>query len=204
MPPSRPNRNTAFTAAASLASAGALLSTLYYLDIPSMLNKRVESRKVTKRSFNPATAPSLADFKLLTSQQTLKSTYPLAKRIEKNVPIYDCRHFDISDLSSSKIDQLQDELYHNLTAGPGVYVLKHFFPPDSIATVEAANAAYETIIADEKAVSGAKGDHFAAGNANDRIWNSFSKHALHDPESFVDYFSNPWFKVSKLRWRLQI
>ena len=192
MAPPTPSRSTALTAAASLATAATLLSTLYYLDIPSLLSSRAESRKVTKRSFDPTTKPSLSDFRLCCEQVTLKSTYPLAKRIEKNVPIYDCRDFDLSD--ARKIDRLQDELYHNLTAGPGAYVLKHFFP--STAVIDAANAAYDQIIAAEKAANGKKGDHFAPTSANDRIWNSFSKHALADPANFVAYFSNPWFKVA--------
>ena len=192
MPRPSPNRSTALAAAASIASVVGLLGSLYYLDVPSMLTQRVQSRQVTKRKFDSSTAPSLADFKILCSQRTLNSTYPLAKRIEKNIPIYDCRDFDLSD--TAKIDQLQDELYHNLSSGPGAYVLKHFFP--SLTTIDAANTAYDTIIAAEKAANGARGDHFAPGSANDRIWNSFSKHALTDPANFVDYFSNPWFKVA--------
>lgn len=191
MPPSTPSRNTAFTAAASVASVAGLIGSFYYLDIPSMLSRRVESRKVSKRNFNASTAPSLAEFKILCDQFTLKSTYPLAKSIEKNIPIYDCLAFDLSN--TKKIDQLQDELYHNLTSGPGVYVLKNFFPNTSV--LDTANSAYDSIIAAEKAASGEKGDHFAPGSANDRIWNSFSKHALTDPRNFYDYFSNAWFKV---------
>lgn len=192
MVPSTPNRNTALAAAASIASVVGLIGTLSYLDIPSMLSQRVQARKVTKRNFSPSTAPSLVDFKVACDQVTLKSTYPLARSIQKNIPIYDCRDFDLSN--SAKIDRLQDELYHNLTSGPGVYVLKHFFSDTRV--VDAANDAYEKIIADEKAASGAKGDHFAPGSANDRIWNSFSKHALANPENFYEYFSNPWFKVA--------
>lgn len=191
MPQTSPSRNTALTAAASIASVASLIGSLYYLDIPSMLNRRMEARKVTKRNFDASKAPSLVDFRLLCDQTTLKSTYPLAKTIAKNIPIYDCRDFDLSN--AAQIDRLQDELYHNLTSGPGAYVLKYFFP--DATTIDAANEAYDGIIAAEKAASGEKGDHFAPGSANDRIWNSFSKHALADPQNFYDYFSNVWFKV---------
>ena len=94
-----------------------------------------------------------------------------------------------------QMDQLQDELYHNLTTGPGVYVLKRFF--SDLGTVDASNATYDHIIARELQQSGekAKGDHFAPASANSRIWNSFSKHGLQDPDSFFKYFSTPWFKV---------
>src|SRR5277367_1514168 len=49
-----------------------------------------------------------------------------------------------------------------------------------------------SIIASEKASSTSKGDHFASTGSNDRIWNSFSKHGLADPSSFISYYSNPW------------
>lgn len=187
MPRPGPNRSSALAAAASLASLGALLGTLYYLDISALLSQRVQARKVEKRAFDASTAPSLSELKLLCDQITLHSTYPLAQRIERNIPIYDCRDFDLADLK--RIDRLQDELYHNLTSGPGVYVLKRFFPDTEV--IDTANEAFDSIIATEKAVNGSKGDHFAPTSANDRIWNSFSKHALADPESFVEYFSNP-------------
>ena len=192
MPSSGPSRNTAITAAATVASVAGVVGSLYALNIPSLLSQRVKARKVEPRNFSASSKPSLAELKLLTEQITLPSTYPLATAIEKNIPIYDCRKFNLSN--ARKIDQLQDELYHNLVSGPGVYVLKHFFP--DTAVLGAANAAYDRIIAREKEASGEKGDHFAPGSANDRIWNSFSKHALEDPESFTEYFSNPWFKLA--------
>jgi ectoine hydroxylase-related dioxygenase (phytanoyl-CoA dioxygenase family) len=55
---------------------------------------------------------------------------------------------------------------------------------DHVSTV------FDSIIAKEKQSS--KGDHFAAGGSNDRIWNSFSKHGLSDPQSFTQYYDNKW------------
>ncbi|TKA71730.1 hypothetical protein B0A55_08532 [Friedmanniomyces simplex] len=194
MPPSTSGRNTAaIAAAATAASIASIASLLYYLEIPSLLQQRVQARTVGgPRCYSPNAKPSLPEFKLLTQQETLRETYPLASRIEKNTPIYDCASFDLTDVSAT--DKLQDELYHNLTSGPGVYILKHFFLDPSI--IDATNQAFEEIIAYEhQASGGAKGDHFAPGNANARIWNAFSKHALQDPESYVQYFSNPWFKL---------
>lgn len=173
-----------------------LLGTLYYLDIPSFLRRRLQSApKVTPRCHDANTPPSLADFKVLTQQQTQKTTYPLAKTIQKNIPIYDCSTFDLSSSSgTSQIDALQNELYHNLTVGPGVYILKNFFT--DLSVLDSTNTAYDTIIAREQSgTGGQKGDHFAPASANARIWNSFSKHCLQDPQSFVSYFSNPWFRI---------
>lgn len=180
------------TAAATLATAAGVLGTLYYLDIPSFLRQRVKAKQVEERCYSSKTRPSLTELVAITQQVTAKSTYPLARRVEKNIPIYDCDDFDLKN-GMEKINRLQDELYHNLTSGPGVYVLKHFFSDPAI--IEDANAAFAAIIQSELEQTGEKGDHFAPESANSRIWNSFSKHALQDPESFTAYFSNPWFKI---------
>lgn len=185
-------RSGALTAAATLATAGGLLGTLYYLDIPSFLRQRVKAKEVEPRCYSSNTRPSLTEFITLTQQVTAKSTYPLSRRIERNIPVYECEDFDVND--ADRIDALQDELYHNLTSGPGVYVLKRFFSDTS--TITAANNAFEAIIRDELAKTGEKkGDHFARASANSRIWNSFSKHAAQDAESFAAYFCNPWFRI---------
>ena len=191
MPPRSRDRTGAIAAATTVASIAGLLGTLYYLDIPSLLNKRVKSRKVEPRCYSTKYPPSLAAFKTLTQQVTVKETYPLAADLKQNIPIYDCKDFDLGD--ADQLDQLQDELYHNLVSGPGVYVMKHFF--NNLEAIDTANKAYEEIIDSELEASGAKGDHFSAAGMNSRIWNSFSKHALQDAESFTVYFSNPWFKV---------
>ena len=194
MTPRSRDRTGAIAAATTIASVAGLLGTLYYLDIPSLLRKRVKSRKVEPRCYSIDSPPSITEFKTLTQQITLKETYPLATSIQKNIPIYDCKDFDLRD--EEQIDSLQDELYHNLTAGPGVYVLKHFFT--DLSTIDSANKAYDSIIASElnANTTGVKGDHFAPASANSRIWNSFSKHCIQDPESFTHYFSNPWFKIT--------
>lgn len=181
-------KSRAFTAAASIASVAGLLGILHYLDIPSLLQQRAKSRKVSSRCYSEDERPSLAAFKTLVEQIAIKETYPLASDIQKNIPIYDCR-------TISKEQELawQDELYHILVDGPGVFVLQNFFTNHS--SIDSANEAYETIIQRELAQTGVKGDHFAAAGTNSRIWNSFSKHCLQDSQSFVEYFSNPLFKL---------
>jgi ectoine hydroxylase-related dioxygenase (phytanoyl-CoA dioxygenase family) len=146
---------------------------------------------VEPRCYSNKSPPSITAFKALTAQITLKSTYPLCAEVKKNIPIYNCNDLDLAN--PDQLDKLQDELYHNLVSGPGVYVMKHFF--NNLDTIDQASAAFDEIIASELQATGAKGDHFAPASANSRIWNSFSKHALQDPESFAAYFSNPWFKV---------
>jgi len=135
--------------------------------------------------------PSLAAFKILTQQTTLKETYPLAASISQNVPIYDCARFDLE--KEAGMERLKDEWYHILLSGPGVFVLKHFSPADKTNIIDGANAAYAAIIEREASSNKSKGDHFAPGSANARIWNSFSKHCLESPRNFTEYFSNPLF-----------
>ncbi|KAK5694025.1 hypothetical protein LTR97_009643 [Elasticomyces elasticus] len=185
-PSMQAGRSTAITVAATAASIASIAGLLYHLEIPSLLQQRVKARRVGPRCYSSKTKPSLPELRILTQQQTLHETYPLASTIEKNIPIYDCAAFDLTDT-----ERLQDELYHNLVSGPGVYVLKNFFADTSV--IDSTNLAYEDIISRELQASGAKGDHFGTGNS--RIWNAFSKHALQEPESYVRYFSNPWFKV---------
>jgi ectoine hydroxylase-related dioxygenase (phytanoyl-CoA dioxygenase family) len=194
MPPpaTRPGVTTALAAFASLA---AIVTTIHYLELPSLLAQRKKARKVGKRCYDASDEKySLASFATLTSQLTLPSTYPLATEIQKNVPIYDALDFDLTDNNSRHVEALKDELFHILYDGPGVYVLKNFFTDMDV--LDSANAAFATIIEKElKETDGAKGDHFAPASANSRIWNSFSKHCLQDPESFVKYYSNPLFRL---------
>ncbi|KXL47465.1 hypothetical protein M433DRAFT_76969 [Acidomyces richmondensis BFW] len=170
-----------------------LVGALYYLDIPKLFRQRFKNRKVEPRCFSVEEKPSLSAFAALTSQRTFEETYPLASRIEKNIPIYESKGFDLSDRDF--VDQLQDEFHHILLHGPGVLVIQNFFSDRSV--IDATNAAYDAIIQSEAEGDGkrAEGDHYAPAGANARIWNSFSKHALHDPSSFSMYHSNPLFPI---------
>lgn len=156
---------------------------------PFMTNKKnVGSRCYTQDHFS-----SIEDFAQLISRTTSSETYPLARHIEKNVPLYDHGDFDLDD--GNFVERLQDEWYHVLLNGPGVFVIKNFIK--DLNCIDAANAAYKAIIAQEKAQSNGsvKGDHFANAATNDRIWNSLSKHCIQDPTSFLDYYSTPLFRL---------
>ncbi|KAI9924950.1 hypothetical protein ASPWEDRAFT_682872 [Aspergillus wentii DTO 134E9] len=144
-----------------------------------------------------STAPQLDDFKKICSQTTNTSTYPLAASIERNIPIYDASALDVSSP-----DAVQNEWHHALASGPGVFVLKNMYNTVQYDTILAStDAAFQRIIKHEQQITGAvKGDHFAAGGRNNRIWNSFSKHALDDPASFVEYYSNPWLRLVSETW----
>lgn len=154
--------------------------------------------KTSARLFD-ATATQLQDFQRICSRTADPATYPLASAIRHNVPIYEATKFDPWDASATSA--LQDEWYDILASGPGVFVLKDMYDARRYEhTLAATNAAFQRIIDHERTSQTPKGDHFAAGGKNDRIWNSFSKHALQDPESFLDYYANPWLSVASEAW----
>ncbi|KAF2798847.1 phytanoyl-CoA dioxygenase-like protein [Melanomma pulvis-pyrius CBS 109.77] len=148
------------------------------------------------RLFSIDNPPSLEDFKKLTSQSTSSCTYPLANSIETNVPIYTLPTF--SSLTPAQCSALQDEWNHILLSGPGVFVTKSLYK--DIPLLEKVNEVYASIIASEASGTGKKGDHFASSGSNSRIWNSFSKHCLADPKSFLDYYSNPYLPLISSAW----
>lgn len=148
--------------------------------------------------------PDLEEFKQICSRTVEQGQYPQASKISHNIPIYDAQLFDPWDTAVT--NRLQDEWYDILSTGPGVFVLKNMYTcsgqgqEDYTSTLEATNAAFQRIIEHEKTANPTKGDHFAAGGKNDRIWNSFSKHAAQDPGSFLTYYANPWLSHVSEAW----
>ncbi|KAL4910353.1 hypothetical protein BDW74DRAFT_144933 [Aspergillus multicolor] len=155
--------------------------------------------RISSRLFHPKSSISLSDFKKICSRTTDPATYPLATSISQNIPIYTASAFNPLDKFQSTA--LQDEWYDILSSGPGIFVLKDMYDPNRYAhTLSSTNTAFSNIIAAERQAGGKVGDHFAAGGKNNRIWNSFSKHAFADPVSFAEYYSNPWLKVVSEAW----
>ncbi|KAK4987496.1 hypothetical protein LTR50_004628 [Elasticomyces elasticus] len=107
------------------------------------------------------------------------------------MPIFDCS--ELRQRTEGQELELQDQFHHILLHGPGVFVLRNLCP--DISVIDAANVAFDAILKHEKQVHGAKGDHFAPASNNSRIWNSFSKHCLQDPDSFFKYYSNPFLAL---------
>jgi ectoine hydroxylase-related dioxygenase (phytanoyl-CoA dioxygenase family) len=139
--------------------------------------------------------PSLDDFKKLTTE-TVSIHYPLASTIVKNIPVYDLSIF--SDYTADQLSALQDEWYHILLYGPGVFATKHMYT--DLNLIDRVNDVYTAIIEQEAQQSGKKGDHFATSGSNSRIWNSFSKHCIEDPSTFIEYYSNPWLPLISSAW----
>ncbi|GFZ51340.1 hypothetical protein JCM24511_09100 [Saitozyma sp. JCM 24511] len=130
-------------------------------------------------------------FKEICGQSTDPSRYPLASSVAKNVVVYDGNTIRKSLAASSRgetRDEFMAEFHDCLLHGPGVFAIKGCMPDHSV--LDRANAAFRTIIDREKSESGVKGDHFAPAGNNERVWNSFQKHAVEDPQGFVDYYAN--------------
>lgn len=151
--------------------------------------------RINSRLFSLNEPPSLEAFqKLTTESESIR--YPLAKSIVRNIPVYELPA--ISSLTPEQHAALQDEWYHILLSGPGVFATKRLYADKAL--LESVNKVYSDIIAEEAKRAGKRGDHFAGSGANDRIWNSFSKHCLQDPESFLEYYSNPWLPLISSAW----
>lgn len=153
------------------------------------------SAKIPRRTYSTALPPSVAALEKLCSQTTSPGQYPLCATVTSKVPIYDIHNFDPRD--AGVVASLQDEWHHILYSGPGVVVLRNMFSDKEI--LDQVNAVFQNVIDLEKGAA-RKGDHFAGNGNNDRIWNSFSKHCLQDPESFLEYYSNPWLALISDAW----
>ncbi|KAJ5172524.1 hypothetical protein N7492_005117 [Penicillium capsulatum] len=154
---------------------------------------------IPSRLYHPDSI-QLDEFKNICSRALDKSTYPLACAVENNVPIYDIVALD-AHVTAETISRLQDEWHHILHAGPGVFVLRGMYAPSRYSTVlSATDDAFDRIIAKERASNTSRGDHFAAGGTNDRIWNAFQKHGQEDPASFINYYANPWLAAVCTAW----
>ncbi len=130
---------------------------------------------------NPANC-DLAAFDRLTAQTLHPVAVPLATEIIRSVPVYDMGSADLADPGLRRA--LQAEWAIGMLHGAGVVVLRRAY--GDTAPLDRATAVFRDLIAAES--GGA--DHFAAGGANDRVWNSLQKLCLTDPDTFVAYHGN--------------
>lgn len=150
----------------------------------------------SSRLFSAQEPPSLEEFEQLCSENTSHEQYPLATTIDKNIPLYQLPAY--SSLTAAQRTALQDEWYQVLLFGPGVFVTKSLFKDRAL--IDRTTASFHQIIQRERTAATTSGDHFAAAGTNDRIWNVLTKHALHDPASFIQYYSNPYLALLATAW----
>lgn len=114
------------------------------------------------------------------------------------IPVYDAESLRARAADRAGRRDLLAELAAVLLDGAGAFAIRGAYPDH--APLDAATAGFEAIIADQKAVGGGGGDHFARPGANDRIWNSLEKLCLRDPEAFADYYSNDMIALGCEAW----
>ncbi|MCO4698278.1 hypothetical protein LRR80_04354 [Streptomyces sp. RO-S4] len=149
---------------------------------------------------NPAPAAWLSQrdcdmdaFRALVEQSTDASAYPLSSAVERNVLLYDAERLALADRRTA-----QAELVRALADGPGIVVIRGAFSDTSV--VDRTTAVFDALIAQQRASGATAGDHFAKPGANDRVWNALEKAALHDPETFADYYANDMIALVSTAW----
>jgi ectoine hydroxylase-related dioxygenase (phytanoyl-CoA dioxygenase family) len=138
----------------------------------------------------------LDDFVAVVGRTPDPADFPLAAEIVDRVLVYDAERLRMAMRRDE--DTVGAELVRAFIEGPGVVAIRGAFPDTSV--VDRATAAFDAMIADEKAAGGAKGDHFAKAGANDRVWNALEKLAVRDPQTFVDYYANDMIALVSRAW----
>jgi ectoine hydroxylase-related dioxygenase (phytanoyl-CoA dioxygenase family) len=141
---------------------------------------------------------SLTDFAALVDRTTEPADFPYATAVEKNVLVYDADGLRRVIASDPGRLEVEAELVRALTTGPGVVAFTGAFADHAV--VDRATAAFDEIIAAERAAGGGHNDHFAKAGANDRIWNALEKLAVRDPATFVDYYGNDVLALISTAW----
>lgn len=141
---------------------------------------------------------SLADFAALVGRTTEPADFPHATAVEQNVLVYDATALRRVIASDEGRLEVEAELVRALTAGPGVVAFSGAFADHAV--VDRATAAFDEIIAAERAAGRGHNDHFAKAGANDRIWNALEKLAVRDPGTFVDYYGNDVLALISTAW----
>jgi ectoine hydroxylase-related dioxygenase (phytanoyl-CoA dioxygenase family) len=140
----------------------------------------------------------IEDLVPLVEQTTDLAAYPHAARVAEQVLVYDCESVRAASATEEGRDAVSAELVRALTDGPGVVVLEGAYPDHAV--VDRVTAAFDAMIADERAGGGPAGDHFAPPGANSRVWNALEKLAVRDPEAFVDYYGNDVLALVSQAW----
>ena len=136
----------------------------------------------------------IKDFEALCNQRLDAAEVPQALNIEKNVPIY-------AALSGREDTATRNALLSEwgwvLGEGPGIFAIQQAVTNHD--ALDAATAAYMSIIEEERADS-TGGDHFAAAGANDRVWNSLQKLCIAEPAIYARIFGAPSIAAASEAW----
>jgi ectoine hydroxylase-related dioxygenase (phytanoyl-CoA dioxygenase family) len=156
----------------------------------------IAPKAAQKPGWYSAVSCSVDEFRQIVETTTRSADYPWADDVVDNVLIYGQRISEgLGEPETRR--EIQAELAQALLTGPGIVVFQQAFKP---ATVDRATAAFEALIAAQKASGQEAGDHFAKPGANDRVWGALDKLALYDPEVFVDYYANDLLALISTAW----
>ena len=145
------------------------------------------------RSFFTVDDVDPTELETLIDTVTPADAYPNADAIENEVVVYDMAIMRTPEERRAVIE----ELAHVFSDGPGVVVMRNAV---DVEVVDRATAEFTKIIEAEKAAGAAKGDHFAAPGANERVWNALEKLAVAAPEVFVDYYAFDALEIASTAW----
>jgi len=135
----------------------------------------------------------LDDLLEVLSDRTDPREFPLASEVVSEVLVYDAAR-----LLDAREEDARAELVRAFADGPGVVVIRGAFPDQAV--VDRATAAFDEMIAEQRASGAVAGDHFAKPGANDRVWNALEKLAVRAPEVFVEYYANPVIALVSSAW----
>jgi len=138
----------------------------------------------------------LDDFRALVERSTTHADHPLADDVRENVPVYGDRLRREAATPQGR-RAAQAEIVRALAGGPGVVVITGAV---DAAAVDRASAAFDAMIAEQKAAGGGAGDHFARPGANDRVWGALDKLALRDPGAFAAYYATDALALVSEAW----
>jgi len=122
--------------------------------------------------------------------------YPLAVRIEHQVPIYDGNQ--LRNFNSEQMAAVRREWAECWLHGAGIIVISAFY--DEADTVNAMTRSMLRLLEIEQRDKNAIGDHFAGQGANKRLWNALEKTAVENPQTFIDYYQNPLLGAVSEAW----
>ena len=134
----------------------------------------------------------------MVGRTTALADYAHASEVAQGVLVYDSGRLREAAADEAGRERVEGELVRALTTGPGVVVFQGAFA--DLDVVDRATAAFDAMIADERAAGGQVSDHFAKAGANDRVWNALEKLAVRDPEAFVDYYANDILALVSTAW----
>ena len=140
----------------------------------------------------------VADLVALVEETTDVRDYPGALSVSQNMLVYDSERLRSRIATSTGRREAQAELARALMDGPGVVVVKRAF--SDVSVVDRASAAFDAMIADQRAGGAASGDHFARPGANDRVWNALEKLAVRAPSVFATYYANDIIALVSAAW----